>query len=54
VDLAPVRPLATPVTLAQIKESAELANVALLRQSRLSVMPVTAEEHKAILALARG
>ena len=40
VDLVPVRPLPEPVTLAAIKATPELADLALVRQSRLSVMPV--------------
>jgi predicted RNA-binding protein with PUA-like domain len=53
VDLAPVRPLPASVTLAEIKKTPQLENLKLLRQSRLSVMPVTSEEYKAILDLAR-
>jgi len=44
VDIRAVRPFATPVTLAQIKDSPELADISLVRQSRLSVAPITAEE----------
>ena len=40
VDVAPVQPLARPVTLAAIKAEPALAELALVRQSRLSVMPV--------------
>jgi predicted RNA-binding protein with PUA-like domain len=52
VDLAPVRRLARPVTLAEIKADARFADFALVRMSRLSVMPVTANQWKWILALA--
>ena len=52
VDLAPVRPLKKPVTLAQMKASPALRNLALLRQSRLSVLPLTAAEFATIEALA--
>ena len=41
VDLVPVRPLKEPVTLAQIKATPSLADLPLLKQSRLSVMPLT-------------
>lgn len=41
VELKAVSPLATPVTLAQIKVDPTLSEIALLRQSRLSVMPLT-------------
>jgi len=42
VDLVPVKALARPVTLEEIKASKKLTGIALLRQSRLSVMPLTA------------
>lgn len=44
VDLAPVEPLPRPVTLAQIKADPALKEIALVRQSRLSVMPLRAAE----------
>lgn len=40
VDLEAVRPVTTPVTLAQIKSIPELETLALVRQARLSVMPI--------------
>jgi predicted RNA-binding protein with PUA-like domain len=40
VELKAVRPLARAVTLAQIKAEPALADIALLRQSRLSVVPL--------------
>ena len=40
VDMRAERPLARPVTLAAIKQDAALTELALIRQSRLSVMPV--------------
>jgi predicted RNA-binding protein with PUA-like domain len=52
VDLAPVRALEKPVPLAIIKSTASLQNIALVRQSRLSVMPLEAEEFREILKLA--
>jgi predicted RNA-binding protein with PUA-like domain len=51
VELKAVAPLAKPVTLAQIKETPALSNLALLRQSRLSVMPVPATAFKTIVKL---
>lgn len=54
VDLKPGRPLQRPVTLDEVKASKPLENLALLRQSRLSVMPVTAAEYRAIVALAKS
>lgn len=48
VDVKPSRPLKTPVTLATIKSTPELADIALIKQSRLSVMPITASQWKLI------
>jgi predicted RNA-binding protein with PUA-like domain len=53
VDLKPLQPLKRPVTLEEIKASKPLENFPLIRQSRLSVMPVTPTEYRAILALAK-
>jgi predicted RNA-binding protein with PUA-like domain len=44
VDVAPVKKLPRPVTLAEIKASAAFKDFALVRISRLSVMPVTDKE----------
>lgn len=52
VTVAPVRPLATPVTLAVMKAEPRLADMAMFRQFRLSVAPVTAAEWDVILGLA--
>lgn len=52
VDLTPVRALARPVTLAEIKADPALNQMLLVRQSRLSVMPVTAVQFERILKLA--
>lgn len=52
VDVAPVRALAKPVTLAQIKADNILQSMVLVRQGRLSVSPVTAAEWRRVLALA--
>lgn len=43
VDVKAVGPMPRPVTLAAIKADADLADLALVRQSRLSVMPVSPE-----------
>src|SRR5262249_48224774 len=48
VDLAPVKKLKTPVTLAAIKADKAFASFPLVRISRLSVMPVTDDEWKRI------
>lgn len=51
VDVTAVRPLPTPVPLAAIKAEARLAQLALVRQSRLSVMPVDAEAWAILTAM---
>ena len=51
VDMKAVKPLKTPVTLAQLKADPAFAELALIRQSRLSVMPITDEHWAAICAL---
>lgn len=51
VDVRAVKPLKTPVTLAQLKADPAFAELALIRQSRLSVMPITDEFWAAICAL---
>lgn len=48
VDLKAIEPLKTPVTLAAIKAEKSLADMVLVKNSRLSVQPVTADEWKAI------
>jgi predicted RNA-binding protein with PUA-like domain len=53
VDIAPVKPLAAPVSLATIREDPKLSEMLLLRRSRLSVVPVTAAEFKRVLDLAK-
>jgi predicted RNA-binding protein with PUA-like domain len=52
VDVKPVMPVKTPVTLAEIKAEKKLADFALVRQSRLSVVPVAAEEWRLICGMA--
>ena len=52
VDLEKVKALTTPVTLAEIKTEKSLAEIALIKQSRLSVMPMTPKEYARILDLA--
>jgi predicted RNA-binding protein with PUA-like domain len=51
VDLKPVKPFAKSVTLEQIKADATLKEMALVKQSRLSVSPVTAAQAKQLLKL---
>jgi predicted RNA-binding protein with PUA-like domain len=53
VDLAPIKSLRRPVPLRQIKASSGLQHIALVRQSRLSVMPLGEPEFRAILNMAK-
>ncbi|HTV46662.1 MAG TPA: EVE domain-containing protein [Stellaceae bacterium] len=52
VDIVPVMPVTRPVTLAAMKANPELAGMALLRQSRLSVCPVSDREWNVICEMA--
>ena len=52
VDVKALMPVKTPVTLAQIKGDERLADLALVRQSRLSVVPVSDTHWKIICAMA--
>ncbi len=51
VEFAPVRLLPKPVTLAQMKAEPALSAMAMFRQFRLSVCPVTPQEWTTILAM---
>ena len=51
VDLVPGKSLLRSVTLRQIKSAPQLKKIQLIRQSRLSVMPVTAREFRAIVRM---
>ena len=51
VDLVPVKALPSPVTLTAIKAETALAEICLIKQSRLSVMPVTEKEYNRILKM---
>jgi predicted RNA-binding protein with PUA-like domain len=52
VDLAPGKPLRRPVTLREIKGNPRLKGIALVRQSRLSVMPLDERAFREILQMA--
>ena len=54
VDVKALKPLKKPVTLATIKADPELADLALVRQSRLSVMPIDAKAWTKIVKLGGG
>jgi predicted RNA-binding protein with PUA-like domain len=51
VDFKALKPLKTPVTLWQVKDDPRLEHLALVRQSRLSVMPIDAASWKIICGL---
>lgn len=50
-DLEAVRALARPVSLAEIKADPRLGEIGLVRQTRLSVVPLAAAEFRALLEL---
>jgi len=52
VDFAAVKPLARPVTLREIKANSRLKGIPLVRQSRLSVMPLAEPEFREIIRMA--
>ena len=51
VDLKPLKAFKVPVSLEVIKTRQELADIALIKQSRLSVMPLTKNEWSIILKI---
>ena len=51
VDLSPFKTLSKPVTLEDIKADKKLQNIALVKQGRLSVMPLTNTEFDRILEM---
>ncbi len=51
VDLAPVKKLKEPVELATIKATASLAEIKLIKQSRLSVMPLEKKEFDTLVKM---
>ena len=54
VDLAAIKPLRLPVTLREIKANSQLKGIALVRQSRLSVMPLSEAEFREIAKMSSG
>lgn len=54
VEIAPIEKFKKAVSLDAIKAENSLENIALLKQSRLSVMPLTAEEFETILRIANS
>ena len=53
VNLRPIKALIRPITLEEIKAHKDLQDIALVRQSRLSVMPITKKESQIILKLSK-
>jgi predicted RNA-binding protein with PUA-like domain len=53
VDVEPLVAMKQPVTLADIKAEPRLESMQLLKRSRLSVVPVTADEFKLVLAMGK-
>jgi len=53
VDIAPVAPLKVQVSLDAVRSEAELAEIALLKRSRLSVVPVSKEHFDRILKMGK-
>ena len=51
VDVKAIRKLKNPVSLKRIKDNKNLANIALIKQSRLSVMPLKKSEWQTILKM---
>lgn len=51
VDFKPVKTMENPVTLNKIKETKELQNIAIIKQPRLAVMPITKYEFDTLLDL---
>ncbi len=54
VDLKPLKPINEPVPLASIRYHENLGNLPLIRQSQLSVMPLTKKEFETILSMGAG
>jgi predicted RNA-binding protein with PUA-like domain len=54
VDMKAIEPVKHPVTLAAIKAEPRLEGISLIRQSRLSVMPISPEHSAVILEMAQG
>lgn len=53
VEIEPMRKFKKPVTLEQVKNNKALADIALIRQSRLSVMPLTKDEYEEIISMTK-
>ena len=54
VDLKPVKPFASPVPLPAIRYDKRLSGLPLIRQSQLSVMPLTKDEFDVLVSMGSG
>ncbi len=54
VDVKPLKKLKNPVTLEKIKENKKLQSIALVKQSRLSVMPIKKKEWNIIIKMSES
>lgn len=54
VDIKPVRPLKKAVELTSMRDQPKLSNLLLIKQSRLSVVPLTREEFETIVKMGSG
>lgn len=54
VDIKTVNPFPRPVTLKEIKETPDLQHLALVRQSRLSVMPIDTKSWEILIKMGNG
>jgi predicted RNA-binding protein with PUA-like domain len=54
VDLEPIEALPNPVTLSEIKQDKRLQDIPLIKQSRLSVMPLAKKEYDLIVKKGKG
>ncbi len=53
VDIAPVQPMTEPVSLKALKSNPKLEDLAMIKQGRLSVSPVTTKEWNEILKMGK-
>lgn len=53
VDVAPVKALSAPVSLAAIKAAAKLKDIALVKRSRISVVPLSEAEFREVLKMGK-
>ena len=54
INLAPIKSLPRPATLRQIKSDPRLKQIPLVRQSRLSVMPLAESEFRELVKMSTG